>query len=80
MRWVFSFDLKEESDVACLREKGMVRYTERISPQESSCTLLGHGKSEYLRLNEEKEKENRDKEIKYHLLECLPKKNKKKGL
>ena len=22
MRWVFSFDLKEESDVACLREKG----------------------------------------------------------
>ena len=36
-----------------------VRYTERISPQESSCTPLGHGKSEYLRLNEENEKENR---------------------
>ena len=27
-------------------------------PQESSCTPLGHGKSEYLRLNEENEKEN----------------------
>ena len=32
---------------------------DRISPQESSCTPLGHGKSEYLRLNEENEKENR---------------------
>ena len=29
-------------------------------PQESSCTPLGHGKSEYLRLNEENEKENGD--------------------
>ena len=28
---------------------------------ESSCTPLGHGKFEYLRLNEENEKENRDK-------------------
>ena len=36
-----------------------VRYTERISPQESSCTPFGQGKSEYLRLNEENEKENR---------------------
>ena len=36
-----------------------VRYTERISSKESSCTPLGHGKSEYLRLNEENEKENR---------------------
>ena len=26
---------------------------------ESCCTSLGHGKSEYLRLNEENEKENR---------------------
>ena len=62
-RWVFSFDLKEESDVACLTEKvssrWQVRYTEKISPQESSCTPLGHGKSVYLRLNEENEKENR---------------------
>ena len=62
---VFSFDLKEESDVACLTEKGREfkmtgRYTERISPRESFCTPLGRGKSEYLRLNEEKEKENRD--------------------
>ena len=37
-----------------------VRYTERISPYESSCTPLGHGKSGYLRLNEENGKENRD--------------------
>ena len=37
-----------------------VRYIERISPQES-CTPLGHGKSEYLKLNEENEKENRGK-------------------
>ena len=37
-----------------------VRYTEKISPQEFSCTPLGHGKSEYLGLNEENEKENRD--------------------
>ena len=28
--------------------------------EESSCAPLGHGKSEYLRLNEENEKENRD--------------------
>ena len=28
---------------------------------ESSCTPLGQGKSEYLRLNEKNEKENRDK-------------------
>ena len=28
----------------------------------SSCTPLGHGKSEYLRLNEENEKENRGEE------------------
>ena len=27
--------------------------------EESSCAPLGHGKSEYLRLNEENEKENR---------------------
>ena len=33
---------------------------ERLSPQESSCTPLGHEKSEYLRLNEENEMENRD--------------------
>ena len=37
-----------------------VWYTERLSPQESSCTPLGHGKSKYLRLNEENEKEKRD--------------------
>ena len=34
--------------------------TESISPQQSSCTPFGHGKSEYLRLNEEDEQENRD--------------------
>ena len=57
--------MKEESDVACLTEierefqmTGPI-YTERISPQKSSCTPLGHTKSEYLRLNEENEKENR---------------------
>ena len=33
---------------------------DRISPQESSCTPLGHGKSEYLRLNEKNENENRN--------------------
>ena len=50
--------------MACLTEKEessrwQVRYTERISPKEPSCTPLGHGTSEYLRLNEENEKENR---------------------
>ena len=49
----------------------------RISPQESSCTPLGHEKSEYLRLNEENEKENRDeatrggmKEMRCDMIEC----------
>ena len=44
---------KEESS------RWLVRYTERIFPQESSCTTMGHGKSKYLRLNEENKKENR---------------------
>ena len=30
-KWVFSFDLKEESDVACLTEKGRVQF--RVSDQ-----------------------------------------------
>ena len=29
-------------------------------PKSTSCTPLGHGKTEYLRLNEENEKENGD--------------------
>ena len=35
------------------------RKRERISPQESSCTPLGHGTSQHLRLNKENEKQNR---------------------
>ena len=35
------------------------RERKRVPDEESSCTPLGHGKSEYLRLNEENEKENR---------------------
>ena len=31
-------------------------------PKKSSCTPLRHGKPEYLRLNEENEKENRGEE------------------
>ena len=37
-----------------------LRFNERTSPKGSSCTPLGHGKSELLRLNEENEEENRD--------------------
>ena len=60
--------------MSCLTENGrefqmQVRYTERISPHESSCTPLGHGKSEYLRLNEENE--NRDEATQRGLMEKL---------
>ena len=44
-----------------------------ISPQESKCTPLGHGKSEYLRLNKEKEKENKDEAAKRGMEELYPK-------
>ena len=49
----------------------LVRYTERISPQESSCTPLGHGKSEYLKLNEENENENGDEATQRGMMEKL---------
>ena len=62
--WVFSFDLKEESEDECLTERGKVPDHRsdvlKGSPLGSSCPSNEQGISVYLRLSEESERESRD--------------------
>ena len=60
-RWVFSLELKEESEEECLTEsfRSQVRSVERISPAGSFCLSLNAEDPSFPRLSEESE-ENRD--------------------
>ena len=52
-RWVFSFDLKDESKEECLTGRGRVSQITR-----SFCRSQEHGRSEYPRLSEKSGKES----------------------
>ena len=52
-RWVFTFDLKEESEDITESSRLQIQCTERISPPEAPCPSKGHGQSKHQSPREE---------------------------
>ena len=74
-RRIFSFDVKESEDIITETEREFQiidpMYLKALSPR-SFCPSLEHEISEYLRLNEESEKESRDDATQRSMEELYP--------